>query len=340
MTTNSQSKAARPELDELQERFSSIVELDVDEDLVRMRSLGDMSFAPFREEFQNTIEQIDRLRALQWEHLSTDQVQEVVNSLTSLNRSFQAVQEFTVENAQSSERDRLAKNVRGQFDNLRRVTTPFAGYLSWLSVDIDSLRRDIQNEADVARETVNRLVQSITERQAEAEQAVQAIREASAEAGVAHHASTFATAAERHEDASATWMKRAVSVGLATVAAAFVLVFIMETSGNISDGHVLQIVLAKAVVLSIGFYFTVSSVRLYRSHTHLAVVNRHREDSLKTFRAFVEGAGDDEETKSKVLLEATHAAFGQAPTGLVPEGSSSGVVEVLDGVTGLVRRSQ
>ena len=137
-----------------------------------------------------------------------------------------------------------------------------------------------------------------------------------------------------------TWFWRTIVVGVATIVAAFVLVIAWDANGNLSDASVLQIVLAKAIVLSVGFYFTVNSVRFYRSSSHLAVVNRHREVSLRTFRAFAEGAGDDQETKSKVLLEATHAAFGQVPTGLASGSDGTNVLEVLDGATGVLRRGQ
>ena len=217
---------------------------------------------------------------------------------------------------------------------------PLAGYLSWESVDVDALRREMQGVVTSARDTADRTLAEIRDTQAQATDALAAIREVSAEAGVAHHAETFATAADRHESSARFWFRAAVIAGLATIVSGVLLVWLWEANEDISDAGVLQIVLAKAVVLSVGFYFTVTSVRLYRSNTHLAVINRHREDSLRTFRAFAEGAGEDPETKAKVLLEATHAAFGQVPTGLVAEGSGSGVIEVLDGVTGLVRRSQ
>ncbi len=69
---------------------------------------------------------------------------------------------------------------------------------------------------------------------------------------------------------------------------------------------------------------------MFRSNSHLEVVNRHREDALRTFRAFVEGT-DAEDTRSQVLLLAAHAAFAHTPTGLISDKAEGNTtVEVLD----------
>ncbi len=62
------------------------------------------------------------------------------------------------------------------------------------------------------------------------------------------------------------------------------------------------------------------------------MVNRHRQNALSTFEAFVKAASDDD-TKNAVLLRATEAIFSLAPSGYV-ERQSEGqmtpqVIEVL-----------
>ena len=341
--TNEKTSVApeRPELEELMTHFRQISALDLDSDLVRSGELGGMNFGEWQQEFQGVIEQSRRLSTLRWERLTPQQVQDVSNRARELLEAFSRVREFHLGlgNLEEQREDR-GRAVSAQRDHLLHVAVPLAGYLSWESVDIDALRREMENAVGSARETADHTLAEIQDVQAQASAALAAIREVSAEAGVAHHAETFAAAASRHESSATRWVRTAVGAGLATIVSGILLVWLWEANGDISDAGVLQIVLAKAVVLSVGFYFTVTCVRLFRSNAHLAVINRHREDSLRTFRAFAEGAADDPETKAKVLLEATHAAFGQVPTGLVSEGSGSGVIEVLDGVTGLVRRSQ
>ena len=341
MTTENTAAPDRPDLEELRTYLREISALNLDSDLIRSADLGGMNFSAWRAEFAAAIEQVRRLSTLQWDRLTAHQVGTVRDRARNLRRAFDRVQglELSIENLEG-ERDARGGAVSADLDSLLEVAVPLAGYLSWESVDVDALRREMESVVSSAREAADRTLAEIRDVQAQASDALAAIREVSAEAGVAHHAETFAAAASRHESGARLWVRAAVGAGLATIVSGILLVWLWESNGDISDAGVLQIVLAKAVVLSVGFYFTVTCVRLYRSNAHLAVINRHREDSLRTFRAFAEGAGDDPETKAKVLLEATHAAFGQVPTGLVTEGSGSGVIEILDGVTGLVRRSQ
>ena len=129
-------------------------------------------------------------------------------------------------------------------------------------------------------------------------------------------------------------------MGLVTIGAGFAIVLLWRINGQISDAGILQIVLAKAAVLAVLVYGTVTAVRLYRSNAHLAAVNRHREDALRTFRSFVEGT-DTPDTTDQVLLAAARAAFGQVPTGLVTEkADGASVLEVLGGIgSNLTRRS-
>ena len=332
----------RPELTELDATLQQITTLDVDEDLVRSNALGDMNFSHWREEFNSTIELGRRLSSLRWDLLAPRQVQAVQSAASNLVDAFANVRGFDLNAGGELTRVRegFATDVIDRRDLLLDVAVPLIGYISWESVDIDAIQRQSKKALDDARETANAVIAEIQNMRDDASSALEAIREASIDAGVAHHAETFANAAKRHEGNAKNWVRAAIGVGILTIIAGILLVLFWESNGEISDAGILQIVLIKAVVLSVGFYATVTCVRLYRSNAHLAVINRHREDSLRTFRAFVEGAGDDPDTKAKVLLEATHAAFGHVPTGLTTEGGGSGVIEVLDGVTGLIRRNQ
>ncbi len=169
---------------------------------------------------------------------------------------------------------------------------------------------------------------------------MEAIRGAASQTGVAAHSEVFKATAKLHEDRATRWLVAAVLAAVATAVMAIVVVLRWETTGDISEASVLQVVLAKGVLLTVGFYFTLTCFRMQRANSHLAVVNRHRETSLNTFQAFVEGTADAS-TKDKILLEAAHAVFGQTATGMIDGKDSSGVIEVLEGATGgLIRRGQ
>ena len=163
---------------------------------------------------------------------------------------------------------------------------------------------------------------------------LESVRDTAAEKGVSQEADQFRKASEKYNRLSSQWLKRALIAGVATVVFALVVVFAWDVNGEIKDASAVQAILAKAAALTVLSYATITCVRLYRSNAHLAAVNQHREDALRTFQTFVDGATDPE-VKDKVLLAAANAAFGQTATGLIGErGDGGNTVEVVEGLLG------
>ena len=69
-------------------------------------------------------------------------------------------------------------------------------------------------------------------------------------------------------------------------------------------------------MLAILFTGTLWCARNYKALRHLAIINKHRSNSILTIQAFA-NAAHDLHTKDAVLLEASKAIFGTVPTGFV-----------------------
>ena len=303
------------------------------------------------------------------------QIGKVRDLAQELNRALDRLKQFklqTQSNPESYRNERFGHYQRAFF-SLQESATPLVAFLMLRELDIEGVRQRLEEEASQAlaqtREQATSLIADIeSERQRRAKEAKQALaqevrvvdqaeqyraqmkqrldesnrildaqRAAAADTGVERHAETFQTAADRHKSSAWWWLGLTISAGLGTVGAVLGVVYGLDVQGSISDASVLQLVLAKTVVLAIGLYFTFTAGRIYRANAHLAVIYRHREDSLRTYRAIAEGASDPD-TKSKVLLEAAHAIFGQVPTGLAPTKEGGNTVEVLDGAAGRLLR--
>ena len=78
----------------------------------------------------------------------------------------------------------------------------------------------------------------------------------------------------------------------------------------------LQIFLAKILLLSFFSVVFYQIVKNYNANMHLQTVNRHRENSLKSFQSFVEST-DDAKIKDTVLIQATKAIFETGETGYI-----------------------
>ena len=185
-----------------------------------------------------------------------------------------------------------------------------------------------------ASQSINQLSSEIQGAKSEAERALSEIRAVAAEAGVSQEAGTFHEAANRYESLAKRWLWGSVGSALVTIGVGLAVVFVWNTGGEGSATALVQAVLGRAAVLAVLSFATLTAVRMYRSNSHLAVVNRHREDALKSFNAFREGTHSDD-TKDKILLAAAHAAFGQTATGLISEKADGGnTLEVFEGLFG------
>lgn len=101
------------------------------------------------------------------------------------------------------------------------------------------------------------------------------------------------------------------------------------------DAGLLTAKLAALSLLLTGLIFTTKN---YRAHKHNQVLNEHRRNCLRSFRAFAEGA-EDPETKAQVLLQATTAIYSAHPSGYSgSDGDGDGTPKVIEVFRGLGSR--
>lgn len=318
----------------------SVRDVDVSADLVRNEELGSLlNFSDCESSFEEFQRLASDLSQLSWSTLPIDSQDEIWNTLLEFRNYYRDIRNFSSIDKGIDERDELARQFNAGFDKLKLTVAPFLAYLFWESGDLQSRRADLDETIMDANRSLEAAAQEMSSKLSAADDVLGALRDLSAEAGVGERAATFSKAAERYEQLSAQWLKRAIISAGATIVLALLLVVVWEVEGPISEAGTLQVVLAKAGALAVLSFATITAVRLFRSNAHLAAVNRHREDALRTFMTFVEGAGSVD-TKDKVLLAAAHAAFGQTSTGLIGDRvDGNNALELVDGIAGgLIRR--
>lgn len=323
---------------DLTAKFDAIVGIDITAQLVRSGELGKVfSFDKFRSSFEDVINYVTRLRRLDWTLLTTTQLDSVINQAEAVRGALEAIINFNPDQQPNpaATRDNLGERVQAQFAALREQTIPLVGFLSWQSVDLDAMTHEIDRIVTSANDRIADAIGELSKKQDESDRILSAMREHASAAGVAGESVVFKIAADDHMNSSWKWLAASIVTAVATVATAVGLVLLWDINGNISEASNLQVVLAKGTILLVGFFVTANLLRVYRAQAHLAVVNRHREHALTTFRTFVEGT-DDETVRNQVLLEATHAIFGQVPSGLIDDRNSD--LEILDAVGGSILR--
>ena len=145
----------------------------------------------------------------------------------------------------------------------------------------------------------------------ESKTALDQIKKAAAEAGVAQHAIIFEEVAKRHRKASYVWLAVSFLLAVATFGLAW------QMAGQVADrtlSDTIQFVAARIIIFGVLSYGLVSAVRSYGAEAHNRVVNAHRHHALSTFEIFT-AAGSDDATKNAVLMQATQCIFSHRPSG-------------------------
>ena len=98
--------------------------------------------------------------------------------------------------------------------------------------------------------------------------------------------------------------------------------------------EMLQLLTSKVLIFSVLGYILILAAKNYTAHKHNAVVNRHRQNALLTYRS-LSAAADDAGTQDIVLAHAASCIFSPQETGLTSgkNDATSGSKSVLELLT-------
>jgi hypothetical protein len=265
-----------------------------------------------------------------WDLLPHDKKNSIANILNVFVQYAERIRDFNpvqISNPQS-ERDNLANTIRNYYGQLYDyLFTPLKIYLLNKEVTAGKLQElfvQLQKDIDIIRQ-----------QKQHAEEILKVMREISAVTGVSKFAGVFGEQAEKHKKSAFVWL--IASIVAATIIIGFlwwIFSQLVETiKGGVEFSVSLQIFLAKILLLSFFSVVFYQIVKNYNANMHLYTLNKHRENSLKTFQAFVESSNDPK-TKDAVLIQATKAIFEAGDTGYISskEGTLRGIeiIKIVD----------
>lgn len=334
----------------IHEFAASISEIDVDAELIRRDTLGEeLSFEPYRADFDRAVALARMISQLPTDELQgTSDHSALLNDLQAVRTALQRVTAFSVDGQDPRRgRDQLITRLRQATDSLRARFLPLVGYLLFTSGALGDIRPRLEeavaewekHASTALAEQQEQLGSTIEQAQSSieaADRAASEVRSAAGLSGVAQYSQVFQNEAKHHRKQAMIWLVGAL-VAVAALLAAIVLMIDRFPAGErIDDPAVVQWLLFKALVVSFGSYIVFQCFRLFRSEQHLAVVNRHRDNALRTFETFA-AASNDSSTRDAVLLEATRTIFAPGTTGLVDGGEASAAPAAL---LEIIRRTQ
>jgi len=279
-------------------------------------------------------------RALPLDLLPSQVLSQLQDPVRNLGTSLKKVADFTLSGQQNPEgqRNTSLQEVQRNYDTAFLAMTPHLAYLSLKSAQVQETMRRSKELLAETEGKVSQDLKDIAQKKKDIDGIVQAAKDAAQKIGVAQFATKFEELSTDHDLSAGKWLNATIALAVATVAIALILFLLFPPLSNMTDPATIQRILTKIVLISICYYAALWTSRNYRSHRHLAVVNKHRQSALSTFETFVNAAAD-QDTKNAVLLEATHCIFSPAISGYLgpdEENPSNRIVEILKTVGGNV----
>lgn len=304
--------------------ISQIDAISVDDVVGEARLGPGLSFGQARPPLQSIKDFVGQLRLLDGAGApsrmigrGTNACQEILNAVQQM-RSLNAI----ALGGNPGLRGSLVQQLTSGYDNLVEATLPLLLYGNLHSSGINdaqartyALLAEVEKQRDEVVSIVN-----------ETKELLAGQKKFTEEIAIGGYGTLFAKEARAHATAATVWLTvTGILAGLTAWAAwanyrasvALLDGFVRMPNSqvpNFPTALTVQFTIAKVILFTIGLSAAYWSARVYRSHRHNSIVNKHRANALTSFQEFVVNAKDPE-VKNAVLLQTTSCIYAPQPTG-------------------------
>ncbi|HIF6199622.1 TPA: hypothetical protein ACX3IX_004594 [Vibrio parahaemolyticus] len=312
--------ATQQEVDKFLDLVNEITELTID-DLIYDSKWGSINFEKAKADLTRLYALCNHFKVLPLEQLPSDIAQQMVSQGTPIRNTVKNIREYTIEQENpSGVRDQYINLVQTQVDQFYKFSHIYVPYLAYQKGEIQNNIEQLTTSVSQAKILLENAEVEAKEKSGEIESIIQAAREASASAGVAHFTADFEQESSTLESQAKIWLK--ATVGLAAISLAFALYFLFSDPDISSVAKAIQFISSKILILVLLIMATLWCGNMYKATKHQAAANKFKGNSLKTFQAFVK-ATDDDSVRDAVLVETTRAIFNESATGYLNVDSST-----------------
>lgn len=266
--------------------------------------------------------------------LPSDRLQFIIEACTQFQNLVQKVKGFDINSNNPVDATRsICNQVASAYDNIAgHLIVPLA-YTASQQTNYQQIEREAKGHNAELKAQAQAMKEFIAQATKDGEQALAAVKQQAAQAGVSTNAVIFNEEAAAREKSSRSWLKATVALTSATALATAAGLALAAKWTPAGPAEAIHFVISKVLFLSVLTAATVWCARNYRAQKHNETLNRHRAHALMTFQAFVEGTAAAN-VKDAVLVQASHAAFQGRPTGYEAMGdtTSQGVAPIVEAV--------
>ncbi|ENM5912899.1 hypothetical protein I2709_001202 [Vibrio mimicus] len=312
--------ATEQEVGRFLDLVNEITELTID-DLIYDSKWGSINFEKAKADLTRLYALCNHFKVLPLEQLPSDIAQQMVSQGTPIRNTVKNIRVYTIEQENpSGVRDQYISQVQTQVDQLYKFAHIYVPYLAYQKGEIQNNIEQLTTSVSQAKKLLENAEVETKAKSGEIESIIQAAREASASAGVAHFTADFEQESSTLEVQAKIWLKATVS--LAAISLAFALYFLFSDPDISSVAKAIQFISSKVLILVLLIMATLWCGNMYKATKHQAAANKFKGNSLKTFQAFVK-ATDDDSVRDAVLIETTRAIFNESATGYLNVDSST-----------------
>lgn len=284
--------------------------------------LGNLSFKDAEDNIDRLRRLMLRLRACDLDLLAENRFQDCGRFVADVNSLFSKMQAFSPAGATSApvaERNRMIEQCAQIFTEANdRLLTPLAIAAPTLQETDQEVRVLLESGKFNANQVLGEIKSEAEKAKIEIDATLQLVRSATGAIGIAEQAEIFKKAAAEHEGSKRRWLNTTTALAGGTSLALLANWGVAYKVGPPSSSIALiQLTVAKVLFFSLLLSAVIWSGKIYRSHQHNYVLNKHRQNALETFQLFARAAEHDPETKAMVLLQATKSIFSPQATGFL-----------------------
>jgi hypothetical protein len=316
-------------------QISQIDTFSIDELVGETRLGPSNSFRDAKELFERIKALADDLRYADLAGVPEGTAGRVVQQFQEVVKTFQQIKALIPSNLGNYEvtRANYIQSIRNNYQGLFEASIPLLLYSSLRSSGIKNAESRAAELLATAEKQNNEQIAIVSA----AKDLLANHKKFAQEIAVTGYGTLFAREARRHDIGARIWL------GVAGVLAGGVAIIgwmnysntvrmIDKFSNAFASGAIqpsipssltIQFAMAKVILFTIGLSAAYWSARVYRSHRHNSVVNRHRANALTSFETFV-GSTTDQEVKNAVLLQTTACIYAPQATGFTSSTDADG----------------
>lgn len=295
--------------------------------LGRVDDLGrQMNFAEAVKPAESIIAVYRRIPMSALADFTDGQLNSILNQANADYNLFNQILDF---NAASSDavatRTNILASIRVRRDQVFDQLWQFVAYGVARITDTSLLETQARATIQGIEDQAAKLTEQLLKAKSDADAALAAIRAVASEQGVSQQATYFKEEAQGQETLAGQWLKSTYRFAGALGAFAVLSLFLHKIDWIKPESYAetIQLVTSKILIFSVLGYLLIMAARNYATHKHNAVVNRHRQNALLTYRALVTAA-EETGTQDIVLAHAASCIFSPQETGFAQGKGDSG----------------